>query len=329
MWASDPRSTNSSGTDNYSQIFDLGGILNTVLITGGAGFIGSHTVDLLLAQGYRVRVLDNFSNGSESNLPTNHSNLEIVAGDVSHFNEVKQAMEGVDQCIHLAAQVSVVNSIEDASFSAQQNIIGYVNTIEAMRKCNVARIVYASSAAAYGNPIELPLREDTALQPESPYGLEKKINEQYASLYLDLHKLSSCGLRYFNVYGPRQDPKSPYAGVIALFVERIKNKQALTIFGDGLQTRDFIYVGDVAHANLAALRSNYNGVCNVGAGRSVTLLQLIEVLEQICGWQVEKNFNPPREGDIVHSAALVDCLNNTLNVTTQISLRDGLQALLK
>lgn len=302
--------------------------MNTVLVTGGAGFIGSHTVDLLLDQGLAVRVLDNFSNGSMTNLPVSHSKLEIIEGDITDRSDVDRSMEGVDQCIHLAAQVSVVSSIEDASFSAQQNIIGFVNIIEAMRKWDVTRIVYASSAAAYGNPIELPLSEDSALRPESPYGLEKKVNEQYANLYLKLHKISSCGLRYFNVYGPRQDPKSPYAGVIALFVERIKNKQALTIFGDGLQTRDFIYVGDVAQANFAALQSNYNGVCNVGTGQSVTLLQLIEVLEQLCGWQVEKKFDLPREGDIVHSGAIVDCLNRELDFTAQISLQDGLHSLL-
>lgn len=225
-------------------------------MTGGAGFIGSHTVDLLLVQNHSVRVLDNFSNGSRTNLPNESDNLTIIEGDIRHEQDVQQAMQGVDQCIHLAAQVSVVNSIEDASFSAQQNILGYVNIIEAMRKQNVSRLVYASSAAAYGNPVELPLKESSTLSPESPYGLEKKVNEQYAELFLNLHKLSACGMRYFNVYGPRQDPKSPYAGVIALFVQRIKDKQGLTIFGDGLQTRDFIFLHDVARANVAALQSS-------------------------------------------------------------------------
>lgn len=302
--------------------------MNTVLVTGGAGFIGSHSVDLLLENGFHVRVLDNFSNGSINNLPIHHANLDIVEGDITRVKDVNAAMEGVDQCIHLAAQVSVVNSIDDASFSAQQNILGFVNIIEAIRKNNVSRLVYASSAAAYGNPIELPLREASALNPESPYGLEKKINEQYARLYKQLHKMSACGMRYFNVYGPRQDPKSPYAGVISIFIERIKNKQALTIFGDGLQSRDFIFVHDVARTNLAALQSNYNGACNVGTGKTVTLLQLIEVLEELCGWQVEKNFDAPREGDIVHSAAVVDCLNNELGFTAEVDLYKGLQSLL-
>jgi len=302
--------------------------LTTVLVTGGAGFIGSHTVDLLLAQNYSVRVLDNFSNGSRNNLPSESGKLQIIEGDVTNIQDVTQAMHGVDQCVHLAAQVSVVSSVEDASFSAQQNILGFVNIIEAMRKQNISRLVYASSAAAYGNPVELPLNENSTLTPESPYGLEKKINEQYAELFLNLHQLSSCGMRYFNVYGPRQDPKSPYAGVIALFVERIKSKQGLTIFGDGLQTRDFIFVHDVARANLAALQSDFNGACNVGTGSSVTLLQLIEVLEELCGWQVEKHFDKPREGDIVHSAAVVERLNQTLSCHAEVTLHQGLQALL-
>ncbi len=302
--------------------------MTTVLVTGGAGFIGSHTVDLLLAQNFSVRVLDNFSNGSRSNLPENHPQLDIIEGDITNISDVNEAMRGVDKCIHLAAQVSVVSSVEDASFSAQQNILGYVNIIEAMRKNNVARLVYASSAAAYGNPVELPLREDSLLNPESPYGLEKKVNEQYAELFLNLHNMSACGMRYFNVYGPRQDPKSPYAGVIALFVERIKKKKALTIFGDGLQTRDFIFVHDVANTNIAALESNFNGACNVGTGSTVTLLQLIEVLEELCGWQVEKNFDAPRDGDIVHSSAVVDRMNNNLGFTANVTLHEGLQSLL-
>ena len=302
--------------------------MKTVLVTGGAGFIGSHTVDLLLENGYRVKVLDNFSNGSKNNLPTENSSLEILEGDITHVADVNEAMKGVDECIHLAAQVSVVSSVEDASFSAQQNILGFVNILEAIRKNNISRLVYASSAAAYGNPVELPLREDSALHPESPYGLEKKVNELYADLFKQLHNMSACGLRYFNVYGPRQDPKSPYAGVIALFVNRIKNKQALNIFGDGLQTRDFIFVRDVAKANLAALQSNFNGVCNVATGNSVTLLQLIEVLEELCGWKVEKTFTDPREGDIVHSAAVVDGLKSELGFVSEVQLSAGLKTLL-
>ena len=303
--------------------------MSTVLVTGGAGFIGSHTVDLLLTQGFQVRVFDNFSNGTKDNLPLGSSQLEIIEGDITDAAALTRAMDGVDQCIHLAAQVSVVSSIEDASFSAQQNILGFVNVMEAMRKHQVARLVYASSAAAYGNPVEIPLSETSDMIPESPYGLEKKVNEDYAQLFKKLHGISACGLRYFNVYGPRQDPKSPYAGVIALFVERIKSKQPLTIFGDGSQTRDFIFVHDVAQANLAALKSDYNGACNVGTGNKVTLLELIAVLESLCGWEVEKLFEAPREGDIVHSAAIVDRLAEALSFRAETSLKEGLSSLMR
>ena len=300
----------------------------TVLVTGGAGFIGSHTVDRLLAQDYSVRILDNFSNGSRNNLPHDHDRLEIIEGDICDLGDVKAAMDGVNHCIHLAAQVSVVSSVEDASFSAQQNILGFVNVIEAIRKFNVSRLVYASSAAAYGNPVELPLNESSQLLPESPYGLEKKVNEQYATLFSSLHNMSACGMRYFNVFGPRQDPKSPYAGVIALFVERIKSKKAVTIFGDGLQTRDFVFVKDVAETNIAAMQSDYNGVCNVATGKTVTLLELIEILEKLCGSKVEKIFDAPRDGDIVHSAANVERMKTQLHFSAQIDLQTGLQKLL-
>lgn len=299
-----------------------------VLVTGGAGFIGSHTVDLLLTKNFSVRVLDNFSSGSRSNLPGEHQRLQIIEGDITDSNDTNTAMQNVDLCIHLGAQVSVINSIQAAGFSAQQNILGFVNVIEAMRKHNVARLVYASSAAAYGRPAELPLQETSPLRPASPYGLEKQVNEQYAQLYSNLHQLSACGLRYFNVYGPRQNPDSPYAGVIALFVEKIRNKQPLTIFGDGLQTRDFIFVHDVARANLAALNSRYNGTCNVATGNSTTLLELIRVLEELCGGQADKKFAPPRAGDIARSAATVKQLTRRLGVTACVDLQQGLRALL-
>lgn len=302
--------------------------MTTVLVTGGAGFIGSHTVDLLLTKNFSVRVLDNFSSGSRSNLPGEHQRMQIIEGDITDSNDTNTAMQNVDLCIHLGAQVSVINSIQAAGFSAQQNILGFVNVIEAMRKHNVARLVYASSAAAYGQPAELPLRETSPLRPASPYGLEKQINEQYAQLYSNLHQLSACGLRYFNVYGPRQNPDSPYAGVIALFVEKIRNKQPLTIFGDGLQTRDFIFVHDVARANLAALNSRYHGTCNVATGHSTTLLELIRVLEELCGGQAAKKFAPPRAGDIARSAATVKQLAHRLGVTACVDLQQGLRALL-
>jgi UDP-glucose 4-epimerase len=302
--------------------------MNKYLVTGGAGFIGSHTVDHLLALEQRVVVLDNFSSGNPENLPDAHPLLEIIEGDIRDTSAVAVAADGVTHCLHLAAQVSVVKSLEDPVDSATHNIIGFVNVLNAIKKNNAKRFVYASSAATYGNPKTLPLSEDEPLGPESPYGLEKQINELYVKLYKDLYHVSSCGMRFFNVFGPRQDPKSPYAGVIALFADAVLANQSLTINGDGSQTRDFIFVNDVARANVAALGCDYQGAVNVATGSTVTLLELIEVLEKIAGHTCDKTFGPEREGDIKHSAAMVDTLQHSLQVSTKHSLEEGLRELL-
>jgi len=302
--------------------------MNKYLVTGGAGFIGSHTVDQLLELEQRVVVLDNFSSGDRGNLPESHSLLEIVEGDIRDASAVAEAADGVTHCLHLAAQLSVVKSLEDPVDSATHNILGFINVLNAMKENKAKRFVYASSASTYGNPKTLPLPEEEPLGPESPYGLEKQINELYVKLFNDLYGTSSCGMRFFNVYGPRQDPKSPYAGVIALFADAVLSKNALTINGDGSQTRDFIFVNDVARANVAALGSDYEGAVNVATGSTVTLLELIEVLEKIAGHTCDKKFGPEREGDIKHSAALVETLQQVLSITANHSLEEGLRELL-
>jgi len=303
--------------------------MEKVLITGGAGFIGSHTADLLMQQGISVRVLDNLSSGHRSNLPAQHPLLEFIEGDIRDPKTVHQAMSGISHCLHLAAQVSVVASLEDPIFSAEQNIMGYLNVLNSCHKQGVKRFVYASSAAYYGEPPSLPLDEDVSVKQLAPYALEKKINEDYADLYYRLYGFSSLGMRFFNVYGPRQDPKSPYAGVIALFVDRIKENQPLTVNGDGQHTRDFIYVRDVARANVAALNSNYQSACNVATGKKTSLLDLIETLFELTGNRPEINFGPPREGDIVHSLANPARMNKELGVVAESNLKEGLTALLE
>lgn len=303
--------------------------MNKVLITGGAGFIGSHTADLLMEQGIAVRVLDNLSSGHRENLPSQHRLLEFIEGDICDAATVRETMQGVSHCLHLAAQVSVVASLEDPEFSAKQNIVGFVNVLDACRKQGAQRLVYASSAAIYGEPPKLPLDEDVPVKQLSPYGLEKQVNEYYADLYHRLYQFSSLGMRFFNVYGPRQDPKSPYAGVIALFVDRITAAQPVTVFGDGQQTRDFIFVRDVARANVAALKNTYQGACNVATGKRTSLLDLIETLSQLTGNQTDIRFAPPRTGDIVHSLADPSRMNRELNVLAESSLQEGLAALLQ
>jgi len=302
--------------------------MHNVLVTGGAGFIGSHTVDHLLEQKQNVVVLDNFSSGDKRNLPLQHPQLKVVEGDIRDVSAVAEAAEDITHCLHLAAQVSVVKSLEDPAGSASQNILGFINVLNAAKNNKVKRFVYASSAAIYGNPVSLPLDETVPLNPGSPYGLEKQINELYVDLFKSLYAISACGMRYFNVYGPRQDPKSPYAGVITLFYDAIQANHPLTIFGDGLQTRDFIYVNDVARANVAALGSDYQGALNIATGVTVTLLELIETIEKIVGNKCDKEFKPARKGDIKHSAASTSGLRKSLKMIARHSLEEGLRELL-
>lgn len=217
----------------------------TVLVTGGAGFIGSYTVEALLYLGWRIRVLDNFSTGHIENLPDN-PDVTIFEADVRDYNAVNAAACGVDACLHLAAQVSVTRSIKEPALSVQHNIAGYLNVLQAARDNQVKRVVYASSVAVFGDSEHLPLNEATPLNPISPYGLEKRVNEDYAVLFRKLYGLSSLGLRYFNVFGPGQDISNHYAGVITRFVSNLKQGLPLTIYGDGTQSRDFIFVKDVA-----------------------------------------------------------------------------------
>lgn len=298
-----------------------------VLVTGGAGFIGSHSVETFLATGAKVRVLDNFCTGSKQNLP-DHQNLEVCAGDIQNEKDVRAAMQGITHVLHLAAQVSVQSSIEDPVKSCSTNILGFVNVLSAAREQRITRFVYASSAAVYGIPNHLPLSEGDPTQAISPYGLEKIVNERYSALFADLYGLRCLGLRYFNVYGPRQDPRSPYSGVISKFLGGIRNGQPLRVFGDGLQSRDFIHVADVANINLRALKSEVRGVCNVGTGTRVSLLQLIDTLSTCAGKTLTVVHAPPKDGDIPHSQACVEHLQRALGPIEKTELRNGLAELI-
>ena len=297
-----------------------------ILVTGGAGFIGSHTVELLLESGYQVRVLDNLSAGSRSNLPKSDQ-LRFIHGDILDRRIVQAAADGVSHVLHLAAQVSVQKSIDNPIQSCQQNILGFLTVLDAAHKVD-ARLVYASSAAVYGEPVELPIRETSPVSAISPYGLEKIINEQYASLYARLHGTSQLGLRYFNVYGSRQNPASPYSGVITKFIHMILAGRPLTIRGDGLQERDFIHVRDVARANVAALFSDYVGVLNVAGGQAVTIRRLTEVMAQILGGQVALSHVPDIPGDIRQSVAQNGAMLEHLG-RPQVTLEEGLEELMQ
>jgi len=298
-----------------------------VLVTGGAGFIGSHTTEALLDAGADVVVFDNFSAGKRNNLPR-HTRLQVVVGDIRERAAITTAMHGCTHVLNLAAQISVPLSIDQPGNSAHHNVAGFANVLDCARRTGVERVVFASSAAVYGDPQLLPLTEASPTQPMSPYGLEKLVNEQQAALFERLFGQSAMGLRYFNVYGPRQDPASQYAGVISKFGSRLLANQALTVFGDGMQTRDFVYVKDVARVNVAALASTETGVCNVGTGRSVTLLELIDVLAACTGRTPHVAFEPPVAGDIRASAMTPSRLRACFGDRAAIPLAEGLSALL-
>lgn len=298
-----------------------------VLVTGGAGFIGSHSVEALLSAGADVAVLDDLSNGKRGNLPV-HEKLNFLQGDIRDPSAVNEAMLGATHVLHLAAQVSVQASVADPMNSCHNNVVGFLNVLEAAKAQGVQRVVYASSAAVYGIPTEVPLSETSPTAPISPYGLEKLIDDQYAALYATLYGLRPLGLRYFNVYGPRQDPASPYAGVISKWAAALASGAPVRVFGDGMQTRDFVYVKDIARANVHALQNSATGLCNIGTGSSITLLQLLDALEQAAGTRATRQFEAPAPGDILESRMRPERMHQLLGLQAATPLSEGLKALL-
>ncbi len=297
-----------------------------VLVTGGAGFIGSHTVDFLLAEGERVRVVDDLRTGRMENLPAAHPALEFVCGDIRDTALLERVMRGVTHVLHLAAQVSVEWSVRDPVSSCSENVLGFVAVLDAARRAG-ARLVYASSAAVYGDPGPVPVSESAPIAPLSPYGLEKAVDEAYADLYARLHAYPSLGLRYFNVYGPRQDPASPYSGVIAKFLARLARGAPLEVHGDGLQERDFVHVRDVAHVNVHALFGEIHGVVNVARGESVSVRELVCRLERAARRPLATVFVPEPTGAIRSSRADIGRLREELFLPG-IGLEEGLEELL-
>lgn len=300
-----------------------------ILVTGGAGFIGSHVVERLLAQGDKVRVLDNLSTGRRDNLPP--SGIEFVQGDIRERETVEAAVCGVDAILHLAAVASVQASVDDPVGTHATNLIGTLNLLEAARTHGVRRMVYASSAAVYGDTQCLPVAESTPLNPLSPYAADKLAGEHYLTFYRNKFGIKGTAFRFFNIYGPRQDPSSPYSGVISIFVERLRSGAPVTIFGDGQQTRDFVYVGDLAQILVRSLRdpATEGRVFNVGRGVECSLLELLGTLEKLAGRTLERRHEPARIGDIVRSRAEVAQLREALGSVPTTSLQEGLGHLLR
>lgn len=302
-----------------------------ILVTGGAGFIGSHLVDALLAAGQRVRVLDNLSMGKRNNLPLDNPALQFIEGDVADAQLVVQAVAGCDAVVHLAAVASVQASVDDPVATHQSNFIGTLNVCEAMRLHGVRRVVYASSAAIYGNNGEgVAIDEDTAKSPLTPYAADKLASEHYLDFYRRQHGLEPAVFRFFNIFGPRQDPSSPYSGVISIFTQRAQQGLPISVFGDGEQTRDFFYVGDLVELLMQALGAGQVEPLpvNVGWNQAVSLNQLLAEIGALCGALPQVTHLPARAGDIRHSRADNARLQAQYQLPSQTPLRDGLARLL-
>ena len=310
--------------------------LPLVVVTGGAGFIGSHTVDRLIESGHRVVVLDNFSTGKRANLArwAGDDRLRVEVCDISHgifaaLAPVTAALGPVERIVHLAAQVSVVHSVANPLVDMQINYGGTLHVLEYARASGVKKVVFASSAAVYGDVTEIPVPEDVKCAPVSPYGIDKLASELALDYYAVVHGVPATWLRFFNVFGPRQDPSSPYSGVISIFSDRARAGKPLMIFGDGGQTRDFVYVGDVVSALAAALRDgNSRVVANVGTGRETSVLALARTVVDLCGGVSTIEHAPARPGEILNSLARISTLRDVLGVVAKTSLVDGLRATL-
>jgi nucleoside-diphosphate-sugar epimerase len=297
------------------------------LVTGGAGFIGSHIVKRLVDDGAEVRVVDNFSTGQAERLDALRSSIEFVKGDLAEQATAREIVDGVDLVIHQAAVPSVQRSVADPVATNRANVTATVNLLEACRDAQVRRIVFAASSSAYGDTKVLPKREDMPVNPLSPYALQKLIGEGYCKLYHDLFGLETVCLRYFNVFGPHQDPHSEYSAVIPKFITRLLANQPITIHGDGEQSRDFTFIDNVVEANLLALKAPdaAGKMCNIGCGEHITLNRLVMLLGQHLGVNAKVIHAPPKPGDVRHSLADIERAKAVLHYRPKITVEEGLR----
>jgi UDP-glucose 4-epimerase len=298
-----------------------------VLITGGAGFIGSHIADRMLENNYHVRIIDNLSTGKSENIGHIKTHLEFIEADIRDIDKLEQSMKGCELVFHEAAEVSVPRTIQAPLETAMINDMGTLNVFETARKANVKRVVFASSCAIYGDSPDLPKDEQMLPNPKSPYAVHKLMGEYYARLYKDLYQLEIVCLRYFNVYGPRQDPSSPYSGVISIFLTQAINRLRPTIYGDGNQSRDFVYVKDVVNANfLAATQSAINGnVFNIGTGKTRTINDLWETICHEEKINLTPRYEQGREGDILASEGDIQLAEKELKYVPEYLFNQGLK----
>lgn len=295
--------------------------MDYVLVTGGAGFIGSHLVALLVKKGVKVRVFDSLISGKRERIP---ADVDFIQGDIRDTEALAGAMKDITHVVHLAAQVSVPASVENPAFTHEVNVIGTRNVLEAALHTGIKRVVYASSAAVYGDHPELPKTEESPLQPKSPYATSKAVNEVDALA----SGLSTMGLRFFNVYGPGQEANHPYASVIPRWVAAAKDNRSIILYGDGTQTRDFVHVHDVARALLLALDSTCVGVCNIASGTETVLRDVLKLITKELGRDIPYESEHPRPGDIKRSVAKIDCAQEMIGFVPEVSLEEGMRDLL-
>ncbi len=302
--------------------------MSRYLITGGAGFIGSNIAIELLRQKQEVVLLDNMITGRKDNISEISDKAEFIEGDIRDINTVKKACENVDYVLHQAALPSVQKSINNPILTNDININGTLNVLEAARDAKVKRVVYAASSSAYGDTVTLPKKEDMKINPISPYAVSKAVGELYCRVYSQVFGLDTVSIRYFNVFGPKQDPESHYAAVIPKFIKALIENRSPTIYGDGEQTRDFTYIKNVVNANiLAAKASNpLNGeVMNVACGKRISLNQLVEMLNSIIGKNIEPVYEDERAGDIKHSLADISKAKRLINYSPTYDIDEGLK----
>jgi nucleoside-diphosphate-sugar epimerase len=296
------------------------------LVTGGAGFIGSNTVDELVRRGHSVVVLDDLSGGKEENLAESRNKITLIKASITDIEAVRKAMHEAEYVLHLAARASVPRSVKDPIETNRINIDGTLNVLVAAKELKVKRVVFAASSSAYGETPELPKVETMQPQPISPYGVTKYVGELYAQTFGRCYGLESVALRYFNIFGPRQDPASPYSGVLAKFCTAFLEDTPPVVFGDGEQTRDFTYVDNAVQANLLACEApNVTGkVFNIGCGARVSLNEVLRALTKITGKPLEAKYDPPRDGDIRDSQADISRAKEFLGYDPQIGFEEGL-----
>lgn len=300
---------------------------NKYLVTGGAGFIGSHIVSRLVQEGAQVRVVDNLSTGQAQRLDSVRSAIEFVEGDLADEATARKAVEGVTFVIHQAAVPSVQRSLIDPLATNRSNVVGTLNLLESARKASVRRFVYAASSSAYGDTEVLPKQEDMPANPLSPYALQKFVGEKYCKLYYDLYALETVSLRYFNVFGPGQDPYSEYSAVIPKFITGLLANRSITIYGDGEQSRDFTYIDNVVEANLLAIRAPdaAGKMCNIGCGERISLNRLVGLIEQELGVAAQVTHLASKLGDVRHSLADVERARTILGYEPRIAISEGLR----